>query len=82
MRWTVRDAALNILTSSAVHSHITQVEVSVLSVEMIEVSSTIYLLTYSFIIYLHTSMYNSSFVRIICVKILMHCRSNESANFG
>lgn len=38
MKWTVRDDALNILTLSVVHFHITQVEVSVLLVEMIEVS--------------------------------------------
>lgn len=42
MKWTVRDDAMNILTSSADHFHITQVEVSVLSVEMIEVSFSIF----------------------------------------
>jgi hypothetical protein len=59
MKWTVRDDALNILTLSVVRFHITQVEVSVLSVEMIEVS-------FVFInIYVFSKL-------VVCIKMAMH----------
>jgi hypothetical protein len=67
----VRDAALNILISSAVPSHIILVEVSVLSVEMIEVSCTIYS---------DRSVCHTSLVGIKCVRVTLY-ESSKIRNF-